>query len=322
MPHPSTLVRRFLAAIAFAAWAVALPAGLGTLAAFGARHDWRLELLCHFRVQYFWGLFMASVAMTVTAQRRAALAAFVLALVNSALIVPLYFGPAPPAASAPSTRALSINVRFLNDDYDRTIAMVRREQPDFALFLEVTPQWSAALRALDGEYPFSQVLPRRDAAGIALYSRVPIEQFEVRGRATIGLPTFTATLALRDGLLTLLGTHPASPGSPEHFAMRNRQFEALGRWAREADGAVMVLGDLNSTSWSPYFSDMLRAGNLLDSRRGFGVEPTWPNLPLPLRIPIDHCLVSGQIAIHARRVGGAVGSDHRPIVVDFSLSAP
>ena len=88
--------------------------------------------------------------------------------------------------------------------------------------------------------------------------------------------------------------------------------------ARAAPNPVMVLGDLNATSWTPYFAELILAGGLSDSRRGFGVASTWPGfMPLPLRIPIDHCLVSREIGVRERRVGQPVGSDHRPIVVDF-----
>jgi endonuclease/exonuclease/phosphatase (EEP) superfamily protein YafD len=84
----------------------------------------------------------------------------------------------------------------------------------------------------------------------------------------------------------------------------------------------MVLGDLNTTSWSPYFRDLVADSGLLDSRRGFGVEPSWPSFGLPLlRIPIDHGLVSPAVSVLDRRIGPAAGSDHLPLVIDFALPA-
>lgn len=320
LPHTPAraIVRQLRGCVVAVGVMLLLAASLTTLAAFAARLDWRLELLCHFRVQYFWGLTLATVMFVACRHWRLAAAGALMASVNLALIVPLYWGAARMHGEQPLVRAMSANVHYSNRNFDAVLALVRREKPDFLLLLEVTPEFVKAMGALDVDYPFSRALPRYDAAGIALFSRLPIEQMEIRGRAEIGLPTFVAEIALPSGLLTLIGTHPASPGSPEHFAMRNRQLTAIARWALEAPNPVMVLGDLNTTSWSPYFTELLSSGELQDSRRGFGVESTWPSfVPLPFRIPIDHCLVSPEIGVHHRHVGPRIGSDHRPIVVDF-----
>ena len=101
--------------------------------------------------------------------------------------------------------------------------------------------------------------------------------------------------------------------------MRNRQFEELARTAFEEESSVMLIGDLNITSWSPVFWELLRKGGLTDSRQGFGIQPTWPVWLPVLLIPIDHILVSEKIVIHSREVGPNIGSDHYPVVVDFSV---
>lgn len=314
------IARQLLGCVVAAGILLLLGAALTTLAAFGAQFDWRLELLCHFRVQYFWALTLATVMFVACRHWRLAGVSAAVAAVNLALIVPLYFGGDRLPGEQPLVRAMSINVHYLNRNYAGVLELVRRDRPDVLLLLEVTPEFAKGMSPLDSEYPFSRALPRYDAAGLALFSRLPIEQFDIRGRAEIGLPTFVAEIALPTGLLTLIGTHPASPGSADHAAMRNRQLTAIARWAREAPNPVMVLGDLNTTSWSPYFADLISDGELRDTRRGFGVQSTWPSaVPLLFRIPIDHCLVSSEIGVQARRVGSAVRSDHRPIVVDFWL---
>jgi endonuclease/exonuclease/phosphatase (EEP) superfamily protein YafD len=120
--------------------------------------------------------------------------------------------------------------------------------------------------------------------------------------------------------LTIVATHPASPKKAWEFADRKRQLAEVGKLARNTAGPVVVVGDLNTTSWSPYFQDLLATSGLLDSRRGFGVEASWPRASLALmRIPIDHCLVSPEVSVLDRWIGEDVGSDHRPIVVEFAL---
>lgn len=301
------------------ALAVVLIAGVCTLLGFGGRSIWRLEQLSHFRVQYFWCLAIATAWLGARRRSWPAIAGAALAVANLALIAPLYFGPAAPGADRPLTRFMSLNVYFHSRQYQRALDLVRAENPDLVLFLEVTPDWARALRVLTQEYPFARVLPHVDSGGVAIYSRLPIEWLAVAGRADNRLPL---AVTLPCGRLTLLCAHPPSPQTAEDFELRNEQLQAIGEWAAAQEGPLMILGDLNITSWSPYFGDLLEISGLADSRRGFGVQGTWPAAPLPLRIPIDHCLVSREIAVAERRVGPAVGSDHRAIVIDFTIGGP
>lgn len=301
--------------------AVILAAGSGTLLAFGARHAWHLELASHFRLQYFWALAIATFLLALVRYWKLASVAGLLAGINLMLIVPLYFGPARLPQLGPRLRAMSFNVHYLNHDYGATIELIMNEKPDFVELLEVTPEWVEALKFLKPDYPYEKTLPIENGGGIALYSRYPIKDLSIHEVPYTGLQTIEAELEVPGRSMTLIATHPASPGSPQNFEYRNRQLEQVAQLARKKNGPVMLMGDLNTTSWSPYFHDLLRDSGLRDSRLGFGVEPSWPWLPSALvRIPIDHCLVSPSISILNRRIGPAIGSDHRPLLVDFAIA--
>lgn len=297
-------------------------AGLSTVLSYGAAFYWRLELLCHFRVQYFWALAAAALILALARYRRWAATAAVLAAANLVAILPLYFGPGPRSDAGHTIRALSLNVFLENPQQQPTLELIEREQPDVIYLMEISPAWSEALATLYEDYPHRRILLRWGVDGVALLSRFPLEKVQVRLVPGVSLPTLVAEVATPDGPLTLIATHPASPGGRRNVELRNDQFVKLAEWARQSTAPVMILGDLNSTSWSPYFQDLLDDAGLADSRCGFGVEPTWPWFPLPLRIPIDHCLVSPEISIFDRRVGPSVGSDHRPLLVDFALPLP
>lgn len=313
---PRVWLRRGLLAVAIF---LLLTAGAATLAGFNGRQGWRWELLCHFRVQYFWGLAASFAMFAFLRHWFLAATAAVLAAANLALIVPLYFGPSdsPPAGSR--VRVLSLNVHFLNRDFERTLALIRNERPDVVFLMEFTPAWAEAMQVLKADYPYSHEIPRHSPAGVALFSRHEITDLEVHELHDVRLPTLIAGITTPQGRLTLVGTHPSSPGSAKHFDARNRQLAEVAKLAAERSGPVVLIGDLNTTGWSPYFHDLLQVSQLRDSRLGYGVEPTWPWFPLPLRIPIDHCLVSREISVADRRVGPAVGSDHRPLVLDLSF---
>ena len=213
-------------------------------------------------------------------------------------------------------------MHYDNRQFERVLELVHTEQPDFALFMEVTHDWAKALSVLEAEYPHHYVFANEGSAGIAFYSRWPMSHLEVEAVGGVYLPTVITELNSPAGVFTFVGSHPASPGTPAELDLRNRGLAGLADVAAGRNGPLMLMGDLNITGWSPYFQDLLDRSGLRDSRCGFGVEATWPELPRLLRIPIDHCLVSHEISIASRRVGPSVGSDHHAIIVDFLLPPP
>lgn len=288
-----------------------------TLTAFCGRWGWLWELSTHFRVQYFWTLTIASALLALSRRPLWASAAGLFAAVNLTLIVPLYIPPDAPKGTGAPARALSLNVYWYNNQYSTVLRWIRQEKPDFFLLLEVTPGWIGALEELKEEYPYYRESPKRSPGGIAFYSRVPAANLDLR--YVVGMPTVVAHLAPPSGPYTVIGVHPSSPKSAQTFARRNRELARLAELAVLERGPLVVMGDLNCTSWSPDFQDLVEETGLVDSRLGFGVQATWPGLPLPLRIPIDHCLVSRDVAVKGRRVGPEVGSDHRGIVMDLEI---
>jgi endonuclease/exonuclease/phosphatase (EEP) superfamily protein YafD len=298
--------------------ALAAVVGTATLAAFAGRWWWVLELFCHFRVVYVW-LLAAWAGAQLFKRRwwRAALFAS-LAVVNLAAIVPIYLPARAAGESDVRLTALGCNVHLANPTPDRVLRYVRELRPDVAVFLEVTPAWADRLRSLSGKYPHSKVAPQTDAFGMALLSRWPMEEVAVHRLGTIDVPAIVARLNVRGHALTVIAAHPLPPVRRAFAAARNEQLAELAAMARAARGPVLLLGDLNCTSWSPHFSDLVRESGLVDSRQGWGIQPTWP-ANLPLRIPIDHTLASPSVVVHNRYVGPQTGSDHLSIVVEIGL---
>jgi endonuclease/exonuclease/phosphatase (EEP) superfamily protein YafD len=187
--------------------------------------------------------------------------------------------------------------------------------------MEVNEPWLAALGELNATYPHRLGKSRRDGWGIAFYSKLPVAQLEVRELGMSGLPTVFAQLGGADGrLFYLMGTHPRAPVSYKHVVSRNDQLAELGKFAASLKGPLVLLGDLNATSWSPYFRDLLATSGLQDSRRGFGIQPTWPSSLGKFGITIDHVLISPDIAVRRRAVGPDFGSDHRAVIIDLVIS--
>ena len=96
-------------------------------------------------------------------------------------------------------------------------------------------------------------------------------------------------------------------------------FAALAKEIRTGDGPRTILaGDLNCTPWSYWFRRLLRESQLSNSAHGRGLNITWTPLRIAVcGLPIDHVLVGSEIRVSRRFVGPYLGSDHRPVVVDF-----
>lgn len=293
-----------------------------TTAGFFARWEWRCELACHFRLQYFWLLAIAAVVLLVMKHRAWATTAAAMAAVNLAMVAPIYWPVEQPNATGAKMRLVSFNVLGSNDRYDDVLAMLRKEDADVILLMEIKPEWARQIEGLRDEYPHQHVVPRGDNFGIALLSRLPWTSVETHYFGSAEVPTIVAAFESGGRPMTLVGTHPVPPGSATLAAERNEQLAEIGSFLGKNGQALVVAGDLNVTSYSPYFHDLLKQTNLRDSRQGFGVQASWSS-PLPLlSIPIDHCLISPEIAILSRRIGPHLGSDHRAVIVELQLPGP
>lgn len=121
-------------------------------------------------------------------------------------------------------------------------------------------------------------------------------------------------------MVSIIATHPLPPVSQEYFDWRNQQFAEIGdRVQQLKNQPVIVVGDLNTTMWSPYYRKFIGDSGLKNGRSGFGVQPTWPVDAPILSIPLDHCLVSPEIKVIDSRVGKDIGSDHYPLITELDI---
>jgi endonuclease/exonuclease/phosphatase (EEP) superfamily protein YafD len=292
--------------------------GLATIAGFFGKLSWLFEIPSHFRVQYLFCLLPFLIAFLIGKKYKFALVAGLFVLINAVTILPLYFGSTQVSPRATRLRAMLLNVNSANHQHDRVVDVIRQENPDFFLVMEVTGTWLDKLTELLPEYQYKVSRARHDNFGIAFFSRLEPEKMEIQQIGS-SVPSVLARLKYSNGSLTVIGTHPLPPVGADYAFSRNRQISELAQMARQISGPLVLLGDLNMTSWSPHFSDLLEGSNLRDSRQGFGVQPSWPDGLFFLYVPIDHCLVSKEIEVADRRVGPSIGSDHFPVTIDLAL---
>ncbi|RDH42026.1 endonuclease/exonuclease/phosphatase family protein [Zooshikella ganghwensis] len=299
------------------------------LAYWGSSHWW-LELLTHFRAFYFYSAIVVLVLLLVT--RRLFLALLALFILGLNWQVPmLYLPPSTLVSSAlesspksTDTKKKSIviyhaNVLSSNTQYQKLVQQLSDYQPDIIVLQEVTEGWLKGIEDGITDYPYQITKPEEGNFGIALFSRFPFNNKQTVQLSNTGIPSIFVSAQTPQGELSVFTTHPLPPVSVSYSLLRDFQLEATAKFFQSVAAPYLLVGDLNTTPWSPVFKRLMKQAKLKNARQGIGILPTWP-APLPLlQIPIDHVLHSENIEIISMEVAGHIGSDHLPIVTKLHL---
>ncbi|HIK09722.1 MAG TPA: endonuclease/exonuclease/phosphatase family protein [Oscillatoriaceae cyanobacterium M33_DOE_052] len=295
-----------------------------TLAGYFGKLHFILEQTSHLRLHYLLvNICLMVVLLWLARQAKIALAfcAFCL-VINLAEIVPWYLPlwGNNPSMTGQNLRVVASNVLRSNIDYSRVISWVRQEQPDLAVFLEIHNDWSRELEKVKDILPYSLSYPQDGYYGVAIYSKLPLENGIYQEFGVKGIVSIVADVTVRGKKVTVIGTHPAAPLKVKYFHWRNIQLGEMSRYVSQLNQPTIVIGDLNITMWSPYYKDFIASTGMRNARKGFGVQPTWYKKSPIFAIPLDHCLVSPEIQVLNSGVGDNVGSDHLPIIVDLAIN--
>ncbi|MEN1682093.1 MAG: endonuclease/exonuclease/phosphatase family protein [Planctomycetota bacterium] len=285
-----------------------------------ARANWVAELACHFAWQN-----AAAAALTLLvafAARKKQLAGFAVLTLALCLwrVAPLCLPTGAADSGGETFRVMTLNVLSSNGRFADVLALVEREDPDLLLLVEGRDRWSEPLAPLREAYPVHLKRIRRDDFGLEFFSKLPAEWVQVQEFGGGEIPSVVAQLEFGGKPFTFVGTHPLPPISALYSQSRDDQLAAVAAFARGEPGPVVMAGDLNLSPFSPCFSDLLEGGDLRDSGRGFGFQPTWSPTWLWLGLPIDHVLHTPDFVVRTRRVSPSVGSDHRAVIVDFAFA--
>jgi endonuclease/exonuclease/phosphatase (EEP) superfamily protein YafD len=304
--------------------AIGLCAGLCALLGCLGSLWWFFDILSNFQPQYLLTLLCVCCLLPLYGKWRWSLGLSPLMLVGLVSIVPLYI----PAKSVPSKggtyKLLSFNVLSQNSDVKGMLAFIERENPDFIVMTEFTDKWKAVWPALAGRYRTRICEPSTDNFGIALFGRFDAEIHLSRTDDEYGLPTHYADFALPDGgKFRLVGIHSLVPKGAEFSMERDKALLQAARLCRDTGLPSILAGDFNATPFSSIYRRVLKEGVLRSSSKGRGLCLTWPSSGFfflkPLAMQIDHCLVSKGVNVLSWRTGPDLGSDHLPVIVEFSL---
>ena len=281
----------------------------------GAKKNWILDLLNHFRVYYLISLLVCGAYLVHINSYflYPILLAFVLNLLR---MIPSESGfiKRRSFTTKEKFKLLSFNVLHSNKDFHKLEEYVQKEEPDFVSLYETGESWKEELNRLQEKYPFSYFSFTELSFGQAFFSKYPfnISEIGLKDRTT---PYFLMEVALKGNRVQMIAAHPQSPLTKKRSEHRNHQLEEMASVLSHLQGTKVLFGDLNITPFSPYFKEFCKKTNL----ENHGLKSTWPAPFAPLGIPIDHFLYTPDVIVHQKKRAPSLGSDHYPLLITFSL---
>lgn len=212
------------------------------------------------------------------------------------------------------------NVLTKNSNYNLVLDEIYKEKPNVVVLQEVDDEWLENIASLKELYPYFVEHSRDDNFGISLYSNIPIVSSQVEQWSNYQIPVINAKLKDKDEEISFIAVHTLPPVGVEYFNIRNEMFENIASRFNK-NNKTIILGDFNTTIYSPYYKKYFKNEKILDAGviTGNLYEGTWNAFwASPFRITLEHVLSTKNIKPVMYKNGRFVGSDHYPVFVDFS----
>ncbi len=308
---------------------------------------WPVELAASFRLQIAVVATLAAALALGLRARAPAMIAGAAALICWASVLPFAVpGPKDDTAEAfgreaSSFRVLTINLEWSNRNANAVLGAVREANPDILVLQEVDNWWREQFGALTDIFPMQRFDPLSRRPGVAVLLGKKIELRDEAWLPLHGRPYADFVLAVaREGgsgsegglespgstmapAFRLTALHALPPRSALLYRARKRQLDDVRGHllAHATTEPQLVVGDFNTTIWSPSYRKFTRELHLERARLGYGLVPTWPTWNTLLQVPIDHILHSpGFVATNTRSIT-IPGSDHHGLLADVRLKA-
>ncbi|KQT52065.1 hypothetical protein ASG43_20470 [Aureimonas sp. Leaf454] len=216
---------------------------------------------------------------------------------------------------------LSYNVKMSNRDYASALAIAREADADLMVFMETDQAWCDALEPLRQTHPHGLSAPYDNAYGMILFSRLELSDTSIQCLLMEDVPSFGATVRLRDGQrFRFHAVHPEPPVPTMDSLGRDAELLMLAEIVKTERLPSIVSGDLNDVAWSNTTRLFQRVSRLLDPRIGRGFYNTFDARFPFLRWPLDHLFHDARFAIVAIERKPAGGSDHFPMFFRLALT--
>lgn len=236
-------------------------------------------------------------------------------------VAPYQAKPSQIARPGHSISVISSNVLQFNRDASGLLEQVETHQPDCVLVLEADEWWKEQLQDLEDVYPYRVMHPLSNTYGMLLYSRLVLQDVEVKFLVEDGIPSIFASVKLPAGVsIGLICLHPRPPRPDKMQDSTDRDAELLiaAKYIQHKALPFVVIGDFNDVAWSHTTRLFQRISGMVDPRRGRGFFNTFHVKYPILRYPLDHVFHAPAFRVLEIKRLPNIGSDHFPIYAHLS----
>ena len=301
-----------------------------TLVGFLGAWWWVFDLFANLRLHLALGLLLLTLVLALVRSWRALVAAAVGVMLNLLVVAPVVvstqFGtPAPADAGSETLDVTFFNTKF-RADRQETMAQLASREDDVVVLSLALGDWVEDLEEsqLDMHVRTGpDTIPGFKLELVTLTRDPDAEVIVHRPTDSPRDALVEVVVELEEGPVHVLAVHPMSPLTPERASQRDAMFAWIADWTHEQEEPVVVMGDLNATSWAVPFRRLVAESDLVDSRVGHGLQPSWPARLGPTGLTIDHVLHSPELTTVDRQLAPRVGgSDHRMVHATIAYRDP
>ena len=170
-------------------------------------------------------------------------------------------------------RIFSANVLQDNTQFDKMLQQIFSVAPDIIFLLETDDRWAKAMEPLKQDYPFMIECPLENTYGLLFYSRLKLENPQIKFLVKNDLPSVDTIVVLESGeRIQLWGLHPEppAPGESLYSTAKDKELMKVALKAKDCTLPCIVCGDLNDVAWSHTTELFRKTSQLLEPRRGRG----------------------------------------------------
>lgn len=296
---------------------------IGLLSAMGwlSRFGWLFEIFANFRVQY--SIILAFLIIPLIIKKKWLWSGVILVflVINIFEFIPTYFTNKKNIKTKTKIKIMMINIYAKNMEYEKVANFIEKQNPDIIITQEINLHMIDNLEKQIKPYKYQKLVIKDNGFSIGIFSKfetkfkTPKKYYKDKVAAIL-----IGEMKINRKNVLIYAIHLKSPTTPERFKIRNNTLSMIKKDVNNIENSyVILLGDFNMTPYSYYFKKFEKEINLRDSRKGFGIQATWPTFFPILRIPIDHCFASENIEIIDRIIGDSIGSDHFPVILTIGI---
>ncbi len=176
----------------------------------GAFH-WAFDVFSNFRLQYIVALCCTAIILWLTKNHRVFYLNLLLLIVLALSIAKFYIPN--NSKEEGNLKIASINLLSSNKEALKVKSWIHTEKPDVILFMEYNGEWHSQLFNLVVQYPYRKKEIRQGHFGIAIYSKLQLNQARIVKSEEVNLPSIKADIEVDGKIMTIIGSHPPPPMS-------------------------------------------------------------------------------------------------------------